>query len=84
MIKHRMKEILRDKNMTPYALHKTASITLSTAYGLEKDPERQISLVVLNKICTALQLPVEEIIYNDPPIGREQPNKESKTGKNTV
>lgn len=54
----RVRELLADRGMTPYGLHKASSgrISLSTAYRLAKGNFRSVSATVLDALCDVFEI----------------------------
>jgi putative transcriptional regulator len=66
MIKLKLDEMLREKNMTAYALHKKSDLHQSVISKIKRNNSKALQLDVLNTLCKALECqPGDLMTYED-------------------
>lgn len=61
-IKFFLKELLKEKNMTLYRLSKLLGVDYSHLHKISTGGTKQISFATLDKICTALDCNIEDLL----------------------
>ncbi len=70
MIRLRIKEVASEQGLNMSQLSRKSDISFSTIKRLWRDPYKPISTAILDKIATALDVSVHDLIEDDPPCTR--------------
>ena len=65
MLKNRIKQLLKEYQISTYRFIKDTGIGGTTGYGLAKDPNKIPSAVIIEKICDAYEIQPSDVIYRE-------------------
>lgn len=63
MLKNRIKQLLKERQISAYRFIKDIGIGETTGYRLAKDPNKIPSVAIISKICATYQIQPSEIIF---------------------
>lgn len=75
-----LKTILRKRNMTIKCLAEKAGISINTLYSITKRDSENVDPVILQRIASALEIPVDDLLVNKPSAAGIDPLEEIDIG----
>lgn len=75
----KLKTILRNRDMTIKSLAKLADVPLNTLYSITKRDSERVDPVILNRIATVLEVPIDYLLGTEEEQGQRHPEDTFRT-----